>query len=74
MVIERVLPVIEHNEANSCYGDSVYVDRHNPDRAIRYWKSEPFNKGLFKKGCVPPTLLSFVEEIYAQNIGYSRKN
>lgn len=53
-VIERVVSVIERNQADSCYGDLIYVDRYNPDKVIRYWKSKPFNKNLFKKGWMPP--------------------
>ncbi len=52
--IERVVSVIERHQAESCYGDLVYVDKLNPNKIVRYWKSRPFNKNLFKKGWMPP--------------------
>lgn len=36
------------------YGDLQYVDRQNPDKIIRNWKSEPYYDGIFLKGFMPP--------------------
>lgn len=72
-VIERVVSFIESHRAESCYGDLVYVDRYNPDRIIRYWKSRPFNKNLFKRGWMPPHPTFFCKRGLYQKYGLFRE-
>jgi glycosyltransferase len=47
---------------NCVYGDLQYVDRQNPDRIIRNWKSEPYYDGIFLKGFMPPHPTFFIEK------------
>ena len=36
------------------YGDLVYVEKHDPDRIVRYWKSGPFTLRKLHNGWMPP--------------------
>lgn len=36
------------------YGDLVYVDKQQPDRVIRYWRSGPFTPSKLRNGWMPP--------------------
>ena len=38
---------------DSCHADLVYVDAHDTDRVVRYWKSKAYVGGLFRKGWMP---------------------
>jgi len=47
------------------YGDLVYVDQKDTNKIVRYWKSKPYKKGLFKKGWHPAHPTFFVrKEVY----------
>jgi len=64
-VLERVVEVFKGCKCDSIYGDLVYVDKNDTDKIVRYWKSKPFNKGLFQKGWHPAHPTFFVKkEIY----------
>lgn len=36
------------------YGDLVFVDQHDSDKIIRFWKSQTFNRRLLHQGWMPP--------------------
>ncbi len=65
-VIRKVVIAFnEDDKLDAVYGDIVFVTREKPYRLIRYWKSRPYNDGLFKKGWMPPHPTFFVKkEIY----------
>jgi hypothetical protein len=42
------------------YGDLCYVDQFNTAAVVRYWKSSPFQPGLFARGWCPPHPSLFV--------------
>lgn len=44
------------------YGDLQYVDRQNPDKVFRNWKSEKYYDGIFLKGFMPPHPTFFAEK------------
>ena len=47
------------------YGDLEYVNEKDTNKVIRYWKSKPYIKGLFKKGWHPAHPTFFVKkEVY----------
>lgn len=69
MVIERVVNVFKRHNVDSCYGDLVYVDRHNTDKVIRYWRSSPFKQGFFKYGWHPPHPTFFVKRCVYERYG-----
>jgi len=64
-VIETIANTFQKNDYDAIYGDLIYVDKENLDKVIRYWKSNPFEKGLFQKGWHPAHPTFFVKrEIY----------
>jgi len=52
-VIARVAEALKDPAVEACYGDLVYVDRHDLTKVIRYWKSRVYRPGLFERGWVP---------------------
>lgn len=52
--LREVATAMQDPEVDCCYGDLVYVDSGDLSRIVRYWKSRPFEPGLFRKGWVPP--------------------
>jgi glycosyltransferase involved in cell wall biosynthesis len=64
-VLDRIATVFDQHNVDACYGDLVYVDKNQPDRIVRYWKSRKFKKGLFKTGWMPahPTFFA-KKELY----------
>jgi len=70
MVIDLVVSRIMNCDTDSCYGDLLYVHKKNPDKTIRYWKSRPYNDGLFKKGWMPPHPTFFVRKKTYDKYGF----
>jgi len=68
-VIEKVVDVFRKNNVDSCYGDLQYVDKRDPDKVIRYWKSSPYRNGLFKKGWMIPHPTFFVKRKVYEKYG-----
>jgi len=64
-VVEIVVKQISNRNVDSCYGSLVYVDRDDDEKTIRYWKSNRYQDGLFRKGWMPPHPTFFVRrEVY----------
>lgn len=64
-IIAQVAKAFEVTGADAVYGDLYYVQKDNPDKIIRYWKSNPFQYSLLKKGWMPPHPTFFVKrELY----------
>ena len=69
-VIETAVSQMTRYNVDSCYGDLLYVDKNNTDKIIRYWKSRPYEKGLFKRGWMPPHPTFFVKKEIYDKYGY----
>ncbi len=69
-VLERVAEVMNQSNAESCYGDLLYVDKDNPDKVIRYWKSGEYKEGSFRYGWHPPHPAFFVRKRVYDRFGY----
>jgi glycosyltransferase involved in cell wall biosynthesis len=52
-VLQNVATVMEDREVDACYGDLVYVNQNDTDRVTRYWKSRPYEAGLWRSGWMP---------------------
>jgi glycosyltransferase len=64
-VLQAVVEAFQKKSTDSCYGDLQYVDKNNPHRIIRHWKSSEYTTGKFKYGWMPPHPTFFVRrEIY----------
>jgi len=62
-VLSSVAKIFEEKSfIEATYSDLIYVDKVNPSRIIRYWKSSQFNSGLFSKGWSPPHPTFFVRK------------
>ena len=68
-ILERVVNEFQSKDTDSVYGDLVYVDRDNINKTIRYWKSKPYQKGLFQKGWQPPHPSFFVKRNIYEKYG-----
>lgn len=66
-VIETVASYMETFNAESCYGDLLYVSRDDAGKITRYWRAGPYREGLFQKGWMPPHPTFFVRRsVYAK--------
>lgn len=61
-VIEKVAAKLKDTDADSCYGDLIYVGRQDNDRIVRRWKSREYRRGLFRHGFMPPHPTFFVKK------------
>ncbi|MDA9982588.1 glycosyltransferase [Gammaproteobacteria bacterium] len=64
-VLERVAETIKVQGVQCCYADLVYVDRNNMNDVVRYWTSNTFVPGSFRRGWLPahPTLF-ILRDVY----------
>ena len=70
-VLSQVASIFQNDRVDACYGDLVYVDKTDLNRVIRYWKSQPYREGLFKKGWMPAHPTFFVRrEVYKKFGGF----
>ncbi len=64
-VIEEVVRILSEEGVDSCYGDALYVDRDNIDKAVRYWKAGEFSRDNIRRGWMPCHPAFFVKkEVY----------
>ncbi len=52
-VIEKVVRIMSEKNADSCYGDAIYVEKDNANKIVRYWKGGQFSRSKFKIGWMP---------------------
>jgi glycosyltransferase len=57
-VVEKMVETLEKKSVEAVWADLDYVDRLNPEKIIRYWKSSDYRAGDFFRGWAPahPTL------------------
>lgn len=68
-VISNIVDAINKNNSDSIYADLVYVDRLNPKKIIRTWKSGEYKHNLFLKGWMPPHPTFFVKKWVYEKYG-----
>lgn len=70
--IESVVNTIKEKDVDCLWGDLVYVNRENTNKIMRYWKSKPYEKGLFQKGWHPAHPTFFVKKwVYEKYGGFN---
>lgn len=69
-IIKTVISQMTEYNVDGCYGDLQYVDRHDIEKIVRYWKSCPYNDGLFKKGWMPPHPTLFLKRDIYNRYGF----
>ena len=66
-VIDRVVKQFEVSQADSVFGDLVYVNKLDTSKIIRYWKSGNFSLKKMNRGWMPPHPAFFVKkEVYSR--------
>jgi len=66
-VLTQVAEAFKKPNIQACFANLVYVDQHDTSRVVRYWKSRPYQQGLFKSGWMPAHPTFFVrKEVYEQ--------
>ncbi len=71
-VLSDVAARFKETGADAVYADLVYVERDNPDKVLRYWKSKPYKPGMFRKGWMPAHPTFFLKnECYRAHGTYS---
>lgn len=66
-VLTQVAEVFKQPNIQACFANLVYVDQDDTSHVVRYWKSRPYQQGLFKSGWMPPHPTFFVrKEVYEQ--------
>jgi glycosyltransferase involved in cell wall biosynthesis len=68
-VISNIVAAINKNNSDSIYADLVYVDRMNPKKTIRTWRSGEYKHNLFLKGWMPPHPTFFVKKWVYEKYG-----
>ena len=69
-VISTIVSVFENNpEIDACYADLIYVDQNDTNKIIRYWKSKPYEFGLFKKSWMPAHPTFFARKSVYEKFG-----
>lgn len=68
-VISKIVKAFESSNCECVYGDLQYVDRQNPEKIIRNWKSEPYYNGIFLKGFMPPHPTFFLKRKWYEQYG-----
>lgn len=69
-VIEQVVRRLLEAKTDSLFADLIYVEELNPEKSVRYWKSNDFKKGSFKLGWHPAHPTFFVKKSIYEKYGY----
>lgn len=68
-VLSTVAAVFADPSVDICYGDLCYVKREATDTVVRYWKSSPFEPGMFRRGWCPPHPTLFARRSVYERFG-----
>jgi len=68
-VLEKVAALFMDTTIDACYADLVYVEKDDTSKIVRYWKSNPYQEGLFEKGWMPPHPTFFVRRNVYERYG-----
>jgi len=68
-ILKKVAEEMSDPAVDACYADLVYVEKNNLRKIVRYWKSCPFDKGLFSRGWAPPHPTFFVRRRVYEKYG-----
>jgi glycosyltransferase involved in cell wall biosynthesis len=69
-IISDIVKAFESSSADCTYGDLQYVDRTNPSKVTRNWKSSEYKNGLFLKGWMPPHPTFFLKKKWYDEYGF----
>ena len=73
-ILTQVAEVFKDTSIQACYADLVYVDQHDANKTVRYWKSRDYVTGLFKSGWMPAHPTFFVRKSVYERFGMFNLN
>ncbi len=73
-VLEKVVCLLRKTGSDALYGDLQYVDRHRPQRVVRYWRAQPFRPEHFRWGWMPPHPTFFTYRRFYEALGGYREH
>lgn len=73
-VVSEIAHIFKDPAIDACFADLVYVDQMDTDKVVRYWKSQAYTEGLFKKGWMPAHPTFFVRKSVYERLGYFSLN
>lgn len=68
-VLSCVAEAFSVPEIDGVYGDLVYVNKNEPDKVIRYWKSGNYSRSKLKHGWMPPHPTFYVRKSVFDQLG-----
>jgi glycosyltransferase involved in cell wall biosynthesis len=70
-VLSRIADAFGDPGMEACYADLIFVDSSDRRKVLRYWRSQPYRKGLFETGWMPahPTFYAR-REVYERFGGF----
>ena len=68
-VLKKVAAVFRDSNVDACYADLVYVEKEDLGKVVRYWKSCPFEPGMFTQGWMPAHPTFFVRRAIYEKLG-----
>jgi len=69
-VLATVAAYMTESGKDSCHGDLLYVGKRDTNKVIRYWKSRPYEPGMFERGWMPPHPAFFAKKEVFERFGY----
>ena len=67
--ISDIVAAMHEDGADGAYGDLVYVQDHNSDRVLRYWRAGEYRPRAFFSGWVPPHPTFFCRAAVYRELG-----
>ncbi len=68
-VLARVADALSTDSWDAAHGDLLYVSATDPDQLVRYWKSKPYQPGMFEAGWHPAHPTLFVRTALLRELG-----
>ncbi|WP_242695909.1 glycosyltransferase family 2 protein [Desertivirga brevis] len=71
-VVGKIAQAFEGSNADILYGDLWYVDQTDTNKALRKWKSKPYQHGMFQRGWMPAHPTFYAKRELFELYGYYR--
>jgi glycosyltransferase len=68
-IVNKITHIFNKENIDILYGDLLYVKSTDPNKVIRYWRSQPFYPDLLNKGWMPPHPTLFIKKEVFNKIG-----
>ncbi len=68
--VTHIVRAMQEKDADAAWGDLLYVDQNDPQKAVRFWQSSPFRPGIYRRGWMPPHVTFFAKKELFEKYGY----